>query len=288
MSIQVFNKDQLHHIQKGADYRVILRNHIDEALNRNKFKRNYILSSLPGLGKTHEMEQAVSKLTNEPVIMRGDGSPYNYFIDLATAMYLNGGADNPLTVINDDCDILFNDKNINVTKNAFNNSRLYKYAKNYTTLKPLCSDVQWAALEYFADATKAGIELDVSNVTFIILTNMHLQDVHEVSAQEPGSTKYEKYNNRYAIRRRTQYKEIDMPTMDLWGYVADVVLNEQICEKFIPNISKGHKEQILQWLYTKWENDVTEQNLSIVEKMTMDIANYPNDYLDIWELEYVR
>lgn len=288
MAIQIFNKDQLHHIQKGADYRIILRNHIDEALNRNKFKRNYILSSLPGLGKTHEMEQAVSKLTNEPVIMRGDGSFYTYFIDLATAMYLNGGAGNPLTVINDDCDILFNDKNINVTKNAFNNTRLFKYARNYTSLKPLCSDIQWEALQHFAEDDKAGIELDVSNVTFIILTNIHLQDVHEVEAQDTGSAKYEKYNARYAIRRRTQYKEIDMPVMNLWGYVADVVLNEQICEKFIPNISKEHKEQILQWLYTKWENDITERNLSVVEKMTMDIANYPDDYLDIWELEYVR
>ena len=70
--------------------------------------------------------------------------------------------------------------------------------------------------------------------------------------------------------------------MELWGYVADVVLNDKICEKFMPNIGLDHKHQILQWLYSKWTNGLTEKNLSIVEKMTKDIVLYPQDYLDIW------
>jgi hypothetical protein len=170
----------------------------------------------------------------------------------------------------------------------FDDSRILRYGKNYTSLKSLCSEIQWEAVKSFADDTKAGIELDVSNVTFITLTNIHLQTVDEVEAQEDGSSKYEKYNARYAIRRRTTYKEIEMPSEELWGYVADVVLNEKICEKFIPSISQQHKEQILQWCFNKWDKGITERNLSIVEKMTMDIDNYPADYLDIWEQEYVK
>ena len=88
--------------------------------------------------------------------------------------------------------------------------------------------------------------------------------------------------------KRTKYKEISMPQMELWGYVADVVLNDKICEKFMPNIGLDHKHQILQWLYSKWTNGLTEKNLSIVEKMTKDIVMYPQDYLDIWRQEYVR
>ena len=288
MSLQVFNKDQLHYVSKGAIHRQTLRKQINEALTKNKFKRNFIISSLPGLGKTFEMDQAISTLPpGTLLVFRGDGGFFTYFVDLATAIYLNGGPQNKLTVVNDDCDVLFTDKIIGITKKMFDDTRVLRYGKNYLSLKPLCNDTQWEAILSFADEAKAGIELDVSNVTFITLTNMHFHTVDEVEAEEDGSSKYEKYNARYSIRRRTTYKEIEMPLEELWGYVADVVLNEKICEKFIPNISQQHKEQILLWLYGKWSNGLTERNLSIVEKMTMDIDSYPTDYLDIWEQEYV-
>ena len=288
MAVQVFNKDQIHLISKGAIHRQTLRNRIDEALNNNQFGDNFILSSLPGLGKTYEMERALTKLKNAPLVFRGDNGIFGYIIDIATAIYLNGGPSKPLVVVNDDCDVLFDDKNINTTKKMFDDTRTLRYGKNYKSIKPLCSDPQWEAILSFADDTRAGLDIDVKNVTFITLTNYHLNSVDEVESQEEGSAKYNKYNARYAIRRRTQYKPIEMPTMELWGYVADVVLNEKICEKFMPNITQPHKEQILQWCHGKWEHGITERNLSIVEKMTKDIVLYPNDYLDIWEQEYVR
>jgi len=288
MTVQIFNKDQLHMISKGSIHRQTLRSQIDEALNNNQFKDNFIISSLPGLGKTYEMEQALTKMTSSPLLFNGDNGMFGYMIDIATAIFLNGGPQNPLTVVNDDCDVLFDDKNINTTKKIFDNTRVLRYGKNYKSLKGLCSDTQWEAILSFADDNRAGLDIDVSNITFITLTNMHLNTVDEVEAQEDGSAKYNKYNARYSIRRRTEYKEIEMPMMELWGYVADVVLNEKICEKFMPNIAQANKEQILQWLHTKWDNGLTERNLSIVEKMTKQIVRYPNDYLDIWEQEYVK
>lgn len=288
MSIQIFNKDQQYLMSKGAIHRQTLRSQIDEALINNQFKDNFIISSLPGLGKTHEMEAALVKMSNAPLVFRGDNGMFGYMIDIATAIFLNGGPQNPLTVVNDDCDVLFDDRNINTTKKMFDNTRVLRYGKNYKSLKGLCSDVQWEAILSFADESRAGLDIDVSNITFITLTNYHLNTVDEVETQEEGSSKYQKYNSRYAIRRRTEYKEIAMPTMELWGYVADVVLNEKICEKIMPNITQAHKEQILMWCHTKWENGITERNLSIVEKMTKQIVRYPNDYLDIWEQEYVK
>ena len=285
MAIQVFNKDQLHHISKGAIHRQTLRNTIDLALNNNSFGDNYIISSLPGLGKTYEMEIALQNRT-DVMVCRGDSGIFGYMLDVITAIYLNGGPQNKLVVVNDDCDVLFEDKHINMTKKMFDDTRIMKYGKNYKSLKGLCSDLQWEAVLNFADESKAGLEVDVSNVTFITLTNTHLQTVEEVKMQEEGSTKYAKYNSRYAIRRRTEYEEIAMSPLELWGYVADVVLNEKICEKFMPNISLDYKQQILTWCYTKWNGNITEENLSIIEKMTKQIMRYPNDYLDIWEQKY--
>ena len=77
-----------------------------------------------------------------------------------------------------------------------------------------------------------------------------------------------------------------MDTNELWGYVANIVLNEQICEKFMPSISVELKNDILTWAFNNWAN-VTERNLSLVEKMTKDIVRYPTAYKDIWKSEYL-
>jgi len=297
-NIQVFTEDQQHLIKKGNIHRQTLRSQINEALTNNVFKENFIVSSLPGLGKTYEMEEALKTMTNsstieeainkltDVLVCRGDNGIFGYTLDILTAIYLNGGPQNPLTVINDDCDILFANNVINTTKKMFDDTRILRYGRSYKGIKSLCSDMQWEAVLSFADESKAGLDIDVSNVTFITLTNFHLNTVDEVNKEEPGSTKYNNFNSRYAIRRRTQYKEIDMSTKELWGYVADVVLNEKICEKFMPNITIEHKTQMLNWCDSKWEAGITERNLSIIEKMTKDIVRFPNNYLDIWNQEY--
>lgn len=286
MKIQQFTTDQWNLINKGATNRSILKGNIREALSQNRFKENYIISSLPGLGKSYEMQEALKTIKNPPIIFNGSASFFTYFIDICTAKYLAKGK--PFCVINDDCDMLFDDKIINITKKAFDSAQILRYGKSYNTLKSLCSDVQWEALEHFASPDRAGIDLDVSDITFIILTNLHLNDVDEVEACEPGSAKYAKYNARYAIRRRGAYEEIAMPVMELWGYVADVVLNDRICEKFMPDVTEQLKHQMLEWCYNKWDGQITERNLSVIEKMTKDVVRYPTNYLDIWEKKYAK
>ena len=286
MGIQVFDTDQLHYIKKGGKFRKSLIEDIDEALNNNAFMDNYLISSLPGLGKSFEMERQLSKMKTPPLKFEGSSSIFTYFIELATAIYLNKGQ--PFPVVNDDCDVLFEDKNINITKKMFDDARKLKYGKNWKSLLQFCSPLQAKALESFADPSKAGIELDVSNVTFITLTNRYFPTVNQVENCDEGTPKHKKYTDLYAIRRRTEYKEIHMDNMELWGYVADVVLNDKICEKFIPNINIDYKHQILEWCYNRWEDKITERNLSVIEKMTKDIVKSPKDYKDIWDQKYAR
>ena len=282
--LQNFTKDQLHYIAKGKIHRKTLKNQIREALTNNRFDDNFIISSRPGLGKTFEMQQALKKIKNPPLMFNGSSGIYGYFIDVATAIFLSKGR--PLVVINDDCDMLFDNKNINVAKKMLDDTKILRYGKNYRSLKSICTPLQWEALESFSDPAKAGLDVDVSTVTFITMTNQHFNTIAEVDEQEKGSSKFNRYDALYAIRRRTNYKEIAMIKPELWGYVADVVLNERICEKFMPTISQAYKHQILQWCYERWDNRITERNLSVIEKMTKDIVRYPNDYLDIWEQEY--
>ena len=290
MNIQVFDQDQLHYINKGAIHHQTLKNRIDEALFNNPFQSNFVISSLPGLGKSYETEQALKRLSGvEPVVFQGNSSMSAYTIEYATAKYLSEMANQPLFVINDDCDILYEDKNINTTKKMFDETRLLKYGKNFRALKQFCSDLQFQALEYWHSKTpnSPGFGVPTTNTTFLILTNRHFATVNEVKKAEAGSSKETKLTDLYAIRRRTEYKEIEMNENELWGYVANIVLNHKICEKFMPNISQAMKEQILIWAYSNWPN-VTERNLSLVEKMTKDIVRYPTAYVDIWKSEYIQ
>ena len=282
---QAFDQDQLHSIALGKTKHDVLKNTINEALFNNPFNSNFILSSPPGLAKSYETEQALNKLRSqgthaEPVVIEGTGTLPAFTIDMATAVFLSGGK--PLTVILDDCDLLFEDKNLNTTKKMFDDTKALKYNKNFRALKGFCTDLQFEAIESFSRDDKAGFSVPMNNVTFLILTNRYFPTINEVEEQEGGTRKEAKYTDLHAIRRRTEGETIAMDNATLWGYVANIVINAKICEKFKPAITNQEKIQILEWLHARWDR-VTERNLSLVEKMTKDMVRYPTSYKDIWK-----
>jgi len=281
---QAFDQDQLHAIAKGKTKHDILKNTINEALFNNPFNSNFLLSSPPGLAKSYETEQALTRLQaqnthSEPVIIQGSAGMTAFTIDIATAVYVSGGR--PVTVVLDDCDMLFEDKNLNTTKKMFDDTRALKYNKNFRALRSLCTDLQFEALESFSSPDRAGFSVPLKTVTFLILTNRYFPTINDVESQEGGTRKEAKYTDLHAIRRRTEGETITMDTDTLWGYVANIVLNAKICEKFNPVVTPQEKIQILEWLHARWDR-VTERNLSLVEKMTKDMVRYPAGYKDIW------
>lgn len=279
MTLQVFTTEQEDEIKRGKLHQLILKNQIDEALNHNTFNENYIISSLPGLGKSYETQQALDKMANRPLMFQGSSSMPAFMIEVATAVYLSQGQ--RLVVVLDDCDSLFESKNINIAKKMFDDAKILKYGKNFRGLEHLTTPLQFEAISSFSSEEQAGFTVPLNNVTFIILTNKHFATVNEAEAGKTHDV------DMYSIRRRTAYRPIEMDNRSLWGYVANVVLNEHICEKFQPNISLAAKHQILTWASANWDN-VTERNLSLVEKMTKDMVRYPANYLDIWKASYVK
>ena len=266
-------------------HQTVLRSQINEALFNNPFNENYIISSLPGMGKSYETQAAIATMQNPPLLVEGSSSPTAFMIDYATAKYLSKGS--RLTVVQDDCDMMFEDKNINTTKKMFDSTRAFKYNKNWRLLSSMCTDLQMEALASFSSDDKAGLSIPTDDTTFIILTNRYLHTVNDVNNLEEGSKKHSLATDLYSIRRRVEYKAIEMNDLELWGYVANVVLNEKICEKFNSNITDPEKHQMLTWMFSNW-NKVTERNLSLAEKMTKDMIRYPQMYLNIWEQNYLQ
>lgn len=280
---QVFTIDQINLINKGKFHHTKLKNLIQAGMTC--IDDNTIISSSPGLGKSFECDAFMQTLPNQPLFFTGTPSMPAFIVDIATAVYLNGN--NPLFVVLDDCDLLFMDVNVNTTKKMFDQTKLLKYNKVTTGLKAFCNETQWEAIQYFTDPKRAGFDVPLKNVNFLILTNRHLPTINEVNDQKIGSKKHSVDTDLHAIRRRVDYQEITMPDDELWGYVAHITLNSNICQKHLRNITSTQIEQILTWCFYNWAN-VTERNLSLIEKLTKDMKKYPNNYLDMWKVNYVQ
>jgi hypothetical protein len=281
--MQVFNSKQKHFINEGKTKQDMLRAVMDDAFFNNPFNENYIISSQPGLGKSYEM--MLRKDQAEVLLIEGSSSMAFLTIQVATAVYMANGT--PLTIVLDDCDTLFEDNNLNIAKKMFDQTATLQYNKMAKSLKSFCNDIQWEAIESFMSEMDAGFSVPLNNVTFIILTNRHLATANEADAADEGSKKHTRFTDQYAIRRRCSYESIEMNNEDLWGYIANVVLNEEICEKFMPDIEESNKHQILTWMFANWDK-VTERNLSLAEKMTKDMVRFTDNYLDVWSKRYLE
>lgn len=280
---QVFTIDQMNLINKGAFHHNKLKNLVQAGMTNTG--ENTIISSCPGLGKSYETEQFMKTMTDKPLFVAGNASMPAFIVDITLAVYLSGN--NPLFVVLDDCDVLFQDNNSNTTKKMFDQTKALKYAKVTSGLKAFCNESQWEAIQHFTDPNRAGFEVPLDNVSFLILTNRHLPTINEVNALPNGSKKHSVQTDLHAIRRRVDYQEIVMPDLELWGYVAHITLNSNICQKILPNIQQSQIEQLLTWCHYNWAN-VTERNLSLIEKLTKDMKKYPNNYLDMWNINYVQ
>ena len=282
---QVFNSKQTHYINNGSTTLLELEDKVNEAFNNNAFDDNFIIASMPGLGKTHTMLKHYDP--DKHILIEGNGTPAEFYIKIATAVYLAQG--NPITVILDDCDILFTESFANTTKKMFDGTNALNYNKGRKGLKGFCNDIQWEAIncDDFTDDMSVGFSVPLDNVTFIILSNRLLPTDNQVNALEEGTKKHTVATDLHAIRGRTQYGKIDMTSEDLWGYITHVILTSNICENINPNITDAEKEQICLWYWTNWSS-VTERNLRLVEKLVKDMLRFPNNYLDIWDKRYVE
>jgi len=282
---QTFNSKQKHYMTNGSTTQLELEDKINEAFNNNVFNDNFIVASMPGLGKTHTMLTHYNP--SKHILVEGNSSPAEFFIKIATTVYLAQG--NPITVILDDCDILFTDTFANTTKKMFDGTNSLNYNKARKGLKNFCNDIQWEAIncEDFTNDMSVGFSVPLDNVTFIILSNRLLPTNNQVSALIEGTKKHSVATDLHAIRGRTEYGVIEMTSEDLWGYIAHIVLTSNICDTVNPNITLSEKQQICLWFWTNWKI-ATERNLRLVEKMVKDMVRFPNNYLDIWDKRYTE
>lgn len=272
-------------LKKGKLVRMRLLKVVERALNSSQdaaYPHTYIYSP-PGLGKTHTVN---NYLKNNNVLhfeLSGAVSMFAFGVALATIRfkYLT----EKIIISVDDCDGIFkSEENLNIMKNVLSGFRKFSYQKSIQGLLGNLSNMQEAAITHFSNDNQLGFQVPCENFIFIFTSNFKLPTDDEVIfAREKGGIKNTRKVHLNAIRSRCKTMDFDLDKQTHFGWLADVLLNENLQ----PEISNNQKDEILDWIFNSWDQ-MTERSIRTLEKMSQSIVDEPEDYLTIWDIDYLK
>ena len=290
--IELKNKvstQEIFYIEEGKKEYNFFKGDVVEALSNNVFGDHFIFSSKPGYGKTHTTNETANALGINLVKFEGSLGLFSFCADVASVLLAAPDDDSKIYCLFDDCDSLF-DKgdNLNTLKGIFDSSRqVLKYGRQLGAQYAMLDDMQKAAIDSFRTEGRSGFEIPTERFVFITLTNRWFPNQDDVDNATDSKKSY--YNGLAAIRRRVQYKTMDLTDGINWGYCAHVFLEYPLAENIYSDITEDQKIEILKFTSPNgnW-NRLVERNLSVFEKMVKDIVRFPDNYYDRWLSQYVK
>jgi len=258
---------------------------ISTVTDGDKYPHTYIFSP-PGLGKTFTVRKHLEKSKIRYIQVSGNVSMFAFGIQLAVINYYNNLHETVIVYV-DDCDeILKNEVNCNTMKNVLDGDKKFIYEKSLASQWKNLSEIQKEAIEYFEEKGKMGFSVPTDNLVFVFTSNFKLPVDDEVRiAREKNQSKATLLAHKNAIRSRCRVADFDLSGHDQWGWIADVVLNTNCLDYY--DISDYEKQIILDFLWFNW-NHLTERSIRLVEKMSVTLKEYPNNYKEIWEIDYLK
>ena len=279
------NSDQESALLKGAR----IRNRMVQIVNRaietpfdSKFPHTY-LYSMPGYGKTHTVESQLSNSGTEYLRVSGSTSLFAFGVQLAVINHMTP-KDERIIISVDDCDgILKSEENCNVMKNVLGGLRAFTYEKNLQSQIATLSDLQQQAIESHQDPTKMGFVVPTDRFKFIYTSNFPLPSADDVKDIRNRGGKNMLQVHRNAIRDRVKYSDIHLSDDEQWGLAADVLINHLNVGHATPKV----KQEVLDFTWKHWGH-MTERSIRTIEKMVDTVLETSDNYVDAWELDYLR
>jgi len=112
------------------------------------------------------------------------------------------------------------------------------------------------AMDYFKTPGQVGFKVPFyGKVKFIFTMNSRLANENEVSAfkkhtKAPNKAAVAKLETEAAVRSRFgNYHDLSMTKDEYWGWIADLLINEKI----LPGANISDINEILEYLYDKWD-----------------------------------
>lgn len=274
-------------VELGIIYRQRLIEGIKGVLTQDsnsKYPHLYVYSP-PGLGKTYLSTKLLDDSGAKYLKVSGNTSMFAFGISLAVIRYLN--PNEKVVLLVDDCDELFKDEmNCNIMKNVLDGLRCFKYEKSLQSQWSNLSDIQTAAIEYHQTDGQMGFTVPTDNIQFIINSNFRLPtDDETIMAQEKGGSRNMLKVHRNAIRSRCRVIDIELTSTGHFGWIAEVVQNQGCLNDF--SLNSNQVEEVLEFIRENWAL-LKERSIRLVEKMADLMVKYPNNYRELWGIEFLK
>ena len=279
--LKLISESQQLFIDNGALNRGRLRNSIIRAIDR-KTPRDFYIFSPPGLGKSFTTELVFASKGIEPVRIEGNTSLFGFVVDMSMIM-THRDPTKHLYLFIDDCDnLLLHKDSVNTLKIALQKNVL-SYNKALAGQYNQLEEIQKECIDNFRVPGRNSVAVPLTNMTIIWCSNYKLADQKDVAKATSDNTR-QKYIDEEALRRRLNARDYDIEGNELWGWIADCVLNET--PPAMKKASREELEQILSWMHANW-NNLKEHNISFAEKLYEEMELDPDSYLTAWEFDYL-
>lgn len=282
MTPQTFTPEMTAALQQGAKNRKrlsFLGSQISTS-NLNASYNHMYIYSVPGLGKTHTVNEAMAQKGVNYVTISGNVSMFAFGVQLALINYLKP---NELTIVSvDDCnEILKDTSNINIIKNILENPKKFHYQKHLGGLISQLDDLQQRAIQYHIVEGTTGFVVPTDNMMFVFTANERLPYDDEVN----GKKVREKMIHLNAIRNRCRVYDFLLEDMVQWGWIADVVLNTNAMDEV--GLPMEAKEKVCEFMYNHWHKMKTK-SVRTAKMLCEDYVRYGDDAEFVWESEYLK
>ena len=253
--------------------------------NEDKYPHKFVFG-FPGIGKSYEITKHLNESCTRYIMVTGNVSMFAIGVQLAVINYSNPNQEH-IIVFCDDVDTLVStEASCNQLKSALHGPKMFTYEKSLQSQWSNLSELQRKAIEYHQEDGKMGFQVPTSSMSFLLVSNIQLPTDDEVRlAREKSKGKASLLAHKNAIRSRCMVQDFSLTSAELWGWIADVILNTECLNQF--NMTDEEKLVILNFLWDNWES-LTERSIRLIEKMAIIKNEYPDTYEMVWGIDFLK
>lgn len=277
-----FSVAQMELLKRTREIKESMNSILSGTLTGNGNYRHLILSGPAGLGKTHLIRTFFEMHAVPNVRITGAVSLFSLGIRLAVIMR-NRDPNETLFIHIDDADVAFRtEEGCNLLKQMLIDDKAFVYEKNIGPLLLSFPAEVREAVESFRSEGSFGFRVPLTNVVFIITTNIPLPADTEVRRHLGRNGHSGILVHRNAIRSRCRYRSLDFNNEQRWAWIADVFMENG-------QIRAENNFVIKNMLDFLWEYRAVAQEHTIraAEIMLKIAEEKPTTYIKEWKNEFL-
>jgi hypothetical protein len=240
----------------------------------------------PGIGKTYEIQNYLDTTNTKYILINGNISMFAFGVQLAVINYLNKLNEKVLIFCDDVDALIATDTSCNILKSALHGPKMFSYEKSLMSQWHNLTELQKEAIKYHQADGKMGFQVPTNNMSFLLVSNIKLPTDDEVRyAREKGSVKAALLAHKNAIRSRCMVLDFCLNDAELWGWIADVILNTNCLSQY--NMTDDEKVTILDFIWDNWPT-LTERSIRLIEKMAIIKREYEQSFEAKWKIDFLN